>query len=109
MIRTKVFKTLDIAANGDFVKLNDRSYGILLEDANGHERLARVAVIVAEEREDMMAHELMENEIEDYNAKQRAKAERKAQREAKAKQDAEKRAKIAAERAAKAAEAAANA
>ena len=108
MIRNKVFSTLKIAENPAFVKINDRQMGVLVTDVNGVQRYARVAVIVAEEREDMSAADLMQSEIDTYNAKQQAKADRKAEREAKAKRDAEKRAKIAAEKAAKAAEVAAS-
>lgn len=84
----------------DYVKINDRQYGVLLTDANGVERYCRVGVIVAEEREDMTARELMNSEIRAYEDKQAAKAEKakakeekiardKARREAKAKEKAE--------------------
>ena len=106
-IRSEVFQTLHITDNPAFVKINDRQAGILVTDVNGHQRFARVAVIVAEEREDMTAEELMNSEIAVFTEKQQAKASRKAEREAKAKRDAEKRAKLAAEKAAKAAEVAA--
>ena len=79
-------------AGMDFVKINDRQYGILLTDANGTQRYCRIGVIVAEEREDMTAKELMQKEIDEYNAKQEAKAE-------KAKAKAEKIAKDEARRA----------
>lgn len=107
-IRSEVFSTLQIADSPSFTKINDRTFGTLVTDVNGVQRYARVAVIVAEEREDMSAADLMQSEIDTYNAKQQAKADRKAEREAKAKRDAEKRAKIAAEKAAKAAEVAAS-
>lgn len=98
-LRAQIFEELDIA-NGNFVKVNDRQYGIILTDANGVERYCRVGVIVAEEREDMTARELMESEIKLYNEKQTAKAEKakakadkierdKARREAKAKEKEE--------------------
>lgn len=81
----------------EYVKINDRQYGVLLTDKNGVERYCRVGVIVAEEREDMTARELMEQEIATYNDKQAKKAEKaearakkaeadKARREAKAKE-----------------------
>lgn len=85
----------------DFVRINDRQYGVLITDANGVERYVRVGAIVAEEREDMTAQELMQSEIDAYTAKQDAKAEKakakavkiakdKARREAeKAKKEAE--------------------
>ena len=76
-----------------YTKVNDRQYGVLLTDANGTQRYCRVGVIVAEEREDMSAQELMDNEIADYNAAQERKAER-------ARKAAEKKAKDAAARAA---------
>ena len=106
-IRNEVFSTLKIFDNPAFVKINDRQAGILVTDINGNQRFARIAVIVAEEREDLTAAELMNSEIAAFNEKQQAKAKRKAEREAKAKRDAEKRAKLAAEKAAKAAEEAA--
>ena len=74
-----------------YVKINDRQYGVLITDANGKERYVRIGVIVAEEREDMTARELMNKEIEDYNLKV-AKREEKAKAKAeKAKADKEKR------------------
>lgn len=68
------------------VRINDRQYGILLTDLNGDKRYCRIPVIVAELREDMTAEELMQSEIDAYNAKQEEKAE-------KAKAKAEKAAK----------------
>ena len=103
-LREQVFDLLFSTPNDDnvdfFVKINDRQYGVLLTDANGVERYVRVGAIVAEEREDMTARELMESEIAAYNAKQEAKAEKakakaekiakdKAKREAKAKEEKE--------------------
>ena len=68
----------------EYVKVNDRQYGVILVDKNGVERYCRVGVIVAEEREDMTARELMQSEIDAYNAKQTEKAAKdKAEREAK--------------------------
>lgn len=64
-----------------FHRINDRQWGTLMVDKNGHERYIRVGAIVAEEREDMTAEELMQIEINAYNAKQDAKAE-KAQKKA---------------------------
>ena len=92
-LRSVVFDELDIE-NGNFIKVNDRQYGIILVDKNGVERYCRVGVIVAEEREDMTARELMQSEIEAYNAKQAEKAE-------KAKAKAEKAARDKAAREAK--------
>ena len=82
-------------------RINDRQYGVILTDLNGEKRYCRIPVIVAELREDMTAEELMQSEIDAYQAKQDAKAEKakakaekiakdKAKREAaKAKKEAE--------------------
>jgi len=97
-LRAQVFDELDIE-NGNFIKINDRQYGIILVDKNGVERYVRIGAIVAEEREDMTARELMQSEIDAYNAKQEAKTEKakarakkaeadKARREAKEKEEA---------------------
>ena len=67
-------------------RINDRQYGIILTDLNGEKRYCRIPVIVAELREDMTAEELMQSEIDAYNAKQNEKVE-------KAKTNAEKAAK----------------
>jgi len=94
-LRARIF---DDVLNGEYcihyVKVNDRQYGCILTDKNGVERYCRVGVIVAEEREDMTARELMQSEIEAYEAKQAEKAE-------KAKAKAEKAAHDKAERGAK--------
>ena len=92
-LRTRTFEELDIE-NGNFIKVNDRQYGIIWTDKNGVERYCRVGVIVAEEREDMTARELMQSEIDAYEAKQAEKAE-------KAKAKAEKAARDKAAREAK--------
>ena len=84
-----------------YVKINDRQYGVILTDLNGVERYVRIGAIVAEERTDMTARELMENEIKAYNETQIEKARKaqerakkaeadKARREAKAKEKKEK-------------------
>ena len=94
-LRARIF---DDVLNGEYcihyVKVNDRQYGCILTDKNGVERYCRVGVIVAEEREDMTARELMQSEIEAYEAKQAEKAE-------KAKAKAEKAARDKAAREAK--------
>lgn len=77
--------------SADYFKVNDRQYGIILTDDNGVERYCRVGVIVAEEREDMTARELMAFEIQSYNEKQAAKAEKAAKRAEKAAKDKAKR------------------
>ena len=73
-LRTRTFGELDIES-GSFIKINDRQYGIILTDLNGVERYVRVGAIVAEEREDMTARELMESEVAKYNESQEKKAE----------------------------------
>ena len=76
-LRTRIFSTLfDEFTNGFFVKINDRQYGCILTDENGDERYCRIGVIVAEQREDMTARELMESEIAAYQTKQAEKAEK---------------------------------
>lgn len=90
-IRTNIFNTLNIANIEGFQKINDRQFGILVTDVNGVERYARVGVIVAEEREDMSASELMMQEINTYLEKQSAKEKRAAERKAKAERDKAKR------------------
>ena len=90
-IRTAIFSTLNVANIEGFHKINDRQYGCIVEDVNGDRRYARVGVIVAEQREDMTADELMASEIADYNAKQEAKAKRAAERAEKAAKDKAKR------------------
>ena len=86
-IRTAIFSTLNVANIEGFHKINDRQYGCIVEDVNGTRRYARVGVIVAEEREDVTADELMASEIADYEAKQAAKAEKAAARAEKAARD----------------------
>ena len=92
-IRTAIFKALNVANIEGFHKINDRQYGCIVEDVNGERRYARVGVIVAEQREDVTADELMASEIADYEDKQAKKAERAAARAEKAKKDAERREK----------------
>lgn len=97
-LRTRTFEELDIEG-GNFVKINERQYGIILTDKNGVDRLVRVGAIVAEEREDMTARELLAKEQAEYaekQAKAAARAEKKAEkaeadkarREAKEKEEA---------------------
>lgn len=74
-------------------KVNDRQWGVIRTDLNGVKRYCRVGVIVAEEREDMTAEELMQSEIDAYLAKQADKAEKAQARAEKAKKDKERRAK----------------
>jgi hypothetical protein len=70
-----------------YQKINDRQYGVILTDKNGVERYCRVGVIVAEEREDMTARELMQTEIDAYTEKQAAKAEKAKAKEEKITRD----------------------
>lgn len=90
-IRTAIFSALNVANIEGFHKINDRQFGCIVEDINGTRRYARVGVIVAEEREDCTADELMASEIADYEEKQTKKAERAAERKAKAERDKAKR------------------
>lgn len=96
-LRDEIFRCIMNGECDDFVKVNDRQYGVLIEDMNGVQRYVRVGAIVAEEREDMTAQELMQSEIAAYEAKQADKAE-------KAKAKAEKIAADKAKREAKKAE-----
>lgn len=77
----------------EYHKINDRQFGVILTDLNGVQRYVRIGAIVAEEREDMTAQELMQKEIDEYNAKQADKAEKAKTRAEKAKKDKERRAK----------------
>ena len=90
-IRTAIFNALNVASIEGFHKINDRQYGCIVEDINGERRYVRIGAIVAEQREDCTADELMAAEIADYNAKQAKKAERAAERQAKAERDRAKR------------------
>ena len=92
-IRTAIFDTLNVANIEGFHKINDRQYGCIIEDVNGERRYARVGVIVAEQREDVTADELMASEIATYEAKQTAKAEKAKARAEKAARDKERREK----------------
>lgn len=89
-LRSRIFEELDID-DGNFIKINDRQYGIILTDKNGIDRYCRVGVIVAEEREDMTARELMAQEIATYNEKQASKAAKAAERAKKAEADKARR------------------
>lgn len=90
-LRTVVFGAIGIADMEGFYKINDRQFGCIVEDMNGERRYVRVGCIVAEQREDVTADELMASEIADYNAKQEAKAKRAAERAEKAAKDKAKR------------------
>ena len=79
-LRTRIFDDLMNTpcegSIGKYERINDRQYGIILTDDNGVERYCRIGVIVAEEREDITARELMEKEINEYRGKQDKKAEK---------------------------------
>lgn len=96
-LRERIFKDAIFDDNDEveWHKINDRQYGCILTDMNGEERYVRLGAIVAELRDDMTAEELMQSEIDAYNAKQEKKAEsaqKKAEKIAKdkAKREADK-------------------
>ena len=76
-----------------YTRINDRQWGVILTDLNGVQRYVRIGAIVAEEREDMTAEELMRSEINAYLAKQGEKEIKARARAEKAKKDKERRAK----------------
>ena len=92
-LREEVFDDLFMSGGPgyEFVKINDRQYGVLLTDANGEQRYIRVGAIVAELRDDMTAEELMQSEIDAYNQKQADKAEKAKAKEKKIAKDKAKR------------------
>ena len=90
-LRTVVFNAIGIANIEGFHKINDRQFGCIVEDMNGERRYIRVGCIVAEQREDMTADDLMAAEIADYEAKQAKKAEKKKAVEEKAAKDKARR------------------
>ena len=92
-LRTAVFNAIGIANIKGFQKINDRQFGCIVEDMNGEQRYIRVGCIVAEQREDMTAAELMQSEVDKYNAAQEKKAAKAAERKAKAERDKAKREK----------------
>ena len=99
-LRDLVFSELftDNPTKYEFVRINDRQYGVLVTDLNGNQRYVRIGAIVAELREDMTAEELMQSEIDVYNQKQadeaeKAKAKEKKIAKDKAKREAEAKAK----------------
>lgn len=91
-LRARIFDNLFNDGEAvEYRRINDRQYGAILTDKNGVERYVRLGVIVAEEREDMTARELMASEIKAYDDKQAAKAEKAAKRAEKAAKDKAKR------------------
>lgn len=94
-LRARVFEGL-LSEDSDYFdkginKINDRQYGVLLTDLNGTERYIRIGAIVAEERDDMTARELMESEIKAYVDSQNEKARKARERAEKAEADKAKR------------------
>lgn len=92
-LRDEIFRCIMNGECDDFVKVNDRQYGVLLTDLNGVQRYVRIGAIVAEERDDMTAEELMQSEINAYLTKQAEKEANAKTRAEKAKKDKEKREK----------------
>ena len=98
-LRDRIFKDMFTSpekaylTEGTYQKINDRQFGVILTDLNGTQRYVRIGAIVAEEREDMTAEELMQKEIDEYNTKQADKAEKAKARAEKAKKDKERREK----------------
>jgi len=96
-LRDRVFKDMFTSSEqaylteGTYQKINDRQWGVILTDANGVQRYVRIGAIVAEERDDMTAEELMKSEIDAYNAKQADKAEKAKKKEAKIAKDKARR------------------
>lgn len=76
---------------GTYQKINDRQWGVILTDLNGVQRYVRIGAIVAEEREDMTAEELMQSEIDAFEQKQADKAEKAKAKEKKIAKDKAKR------------------
>ena len=101
-LRNQIFDDILSPKDGwnsdEYIKVNDRQYGVILHDLNGTERYCRIGIIVAEEREDMTARELMQKEIDEYNAKQAKKAEQQAAAKEKAERDKAERLRKAAEK-----------
>ena len=90
-LREAVFEAIFTNEIQNFVKINDRQYGVLITDLNGHQRYVRIGAIVAEEREDMTAEELMQSEINAFEQKQADKAEKAKAKEKKIAKDKAKR------------------
>ena len=90
-LRERVFDDIFDTTTLDYAKINDRQYGILITDLNGETRYVRIGAIVAEERDDMTAEELMQSEIDAYNQKQADKAEKAKAKEKKIAKDKARR------------------
>jgi hypothetical protein len=92
-LRDMIFADLIEASDNayQYQKINDRQYGVLLTDDNNVERYVRIGAIVAEEREDMTAAELMQSEIDKYNESVSKKQEKEAEKKKKIAEDKKKR------------------
>ena len=90
-LREKVFTMIMNGNTDNFIKINDRQQGIILEGLDGERHYVRLGAIVAELREDMTAEELMQSEINLYNEKQAEKAEKEKKKAEKIAKDKEKR------------------
>ena len=86
-LRVGTFESIDPDNEITWVKINDRQYGCIIRDLNGGERYIRLGAIVAEEREDMSARDLMKSEIAKYQATQAKNAEKAKAKEAKIARD----------------------
>ena len=91
-LRTRVLDSIYNAKDDlDFHVINERQLGLLLSDMNDHVRYVRVNVVIAEERDDISAEELMAMECEAYTQKQAEKAEKAKKKEAKIAKDKARR------------------
>lgn len=91
-LRTRILDSIYNAEdNLDFHRINERQLGLLLTDLNDHVRYVRISVIVAEERDEISAEELMALECEAFNQKQAEKAEKAKKKEAKIARDKARR------------------
>lgn len=86
-LRIGTFENIDPDSEITWVKINERQYGCIIRDLNGGERYIRLGAIVAEEREDMTARDLMKSEIAKYQATQAKNAEKAKAKEAKIARD----------------------
>lgn len=87
----QLFGTIPLGDEDGWNKINDRQMGIVMVDANNNFRYVRVGVIVAEEREDMTAEELMKSEIDAYQTKLLEKEVKRLKKEQKIAKDKAKR------------------
>lgn len=97
-LRARIFNWIfdeekEIEISNSIQKVNDRQYGVILTDKNGHERYCRVGVIVAEERDTETARELMAREIAAYEEQQEKKHVREEKKQAKILADKQRRQK----------------